>query len=100
MLGAKSKKLYNDQGVIDIYDSKKVVLDNFKDNTPIMCINSTSGIVKITAEVKSITVFNIMGQKVLKTRNNFFNSNVLTIGIYYLNIETGLGNMIKRFIRD
>ncbi len=61
--------------------------------------NPATGIVTISINIEKATIFNALGQKVLETSENSFDSSVLQSGIYFIHIETDSVTAVKRFIR-
>ncbi|WP_299436434.1 T9SS type A sorting domain-containing protein [uncultured Aquimarina sp.] len=62
--------------------------------------NPTEGMVSINNnEILKVTVFNITGQKVWESFKNNFDTSTLKSGVYFVNIETEKGSIIKRLIR-
>lgn len=53
-------------------------------------------------KIISISLFNMLGSKILKINNpgNELNLNKIKTGVYFINIETNKGKLIKRFMKE
>jgi hypothetical protein len=53
-------------------------------------------------QILSISLFNMLGSKILEINNpvNELNLNEINTGVYFINIETNKGKLIKRFLKE
>ena len=50
--------------------------------------------------LEKVTIFNILGQKVLESTQNKINVSNLSKGVYEVNIETSQGKLTKKIVKE
>lgn len=104
---------YNTSGTVVVYtgtDCTKVVIPeklstkNFEKNNFILFPNPTNSLlnISINSEIKTITIYNTLGQMIKNYANNQKSIDVsdLKKGTYFISVETIIGKVTQKFIKS
>ena len=89
----------NSNAIVANRIDEKIDIDGFESNSSVLSPNPASDLVTIQkGEFISAAVYAINGNKVLETDTNTISVSSLNAGVYFVQINTALGNSVERLV--